>query len=191
MYSDYFIGIGVIAPCILILALWTTLSLQNPSWLINVFPYLRLLSPSVLWYSSEDLISLYRSGFTALVLSLLCLIMEYLNNRPLNLNILRRFPKGKGSFNSPRQKSGLVQTFQPFLDWSEFFKGHQVVESPKKALKRPQKCQKKVKKNGSPFVDLSRVLPRRIKWPLPWLTDWVHWAPPKTRFLPRKLNCSA
>ena len=48
---------------------------------------------------------------------------------------------GKGLFNSPQQKSELIQNFwpppppRPFLDSSEFFKGHQLVK--KAGLKAP------------------------------------------------------
>ena len=77
------------------------------------------------------------------------------NTSSWKLKMIMRVSLGSWSFNSPRQKSGLVQTFwprpppRPFLDSSEFFKGHQVVKSPKKALKWPKKCPKKVKKGVS------------------------------------------
>ena len=46
----------------------------------------------------------------------------------------------------------LLQCGVEGLDSSDFFMGHQVVKSPKKTLKRPQKCRKKVIKGVSPEV---------------------------------------
>ena len=66
---------------------------------------------------------------------------------------------GTGSFNLPRGKSGL----DLFLDSSEFFKGHQVVKSPKKALKRPKKCPKK----GSQLKSGLKVPPPPPLWTSP------------------------
>ena len=49
------------------------------------------------------------------------------------------------------------------MDSSEFFKGYQVVKSPKKALKRPKKCPKK----GSQLKSGLKVPPPPPLWTSP------------------------
>ena len=84
-------------------------------------------------------------------------------------------PSGKGMVHLIRLRKSMdwSRLFDPppFLDSSEFFKGRQVLKSPKKALKKGPKRVQKRPKMGSHFKsglwNQSIDLRRRIKWTIP------------------------